>query len=109
MDLAALSTLHQLLLVNALRLEGAWPHAIKAPGKHSPLLEGGGSQPGGPHGMGPDTHPGAQAGCLVPGGKGLLQRGTWKSASGFLTLQIFLRICPRKGLKIALIGVLRGR
>ena len=38
----------------------------------------------------------------------LCQRGTWKSASGFSTLQIFSRICTRKGLKIALIGALMG-
>ena len=32
MNLAALSTLHQLLVGNALRIQGAWPHAIEGPG-----------------------------------------------------------------------------
>jgi hypothetical protein len=75
----------------------------------TPLLGGGGSQQKGAPVMGPNIHPGGQAGCSVLLALNWLsQRGTWKSASGFLTPQIFSRICPRKGLKIALIGALRG-
>ena len=42
MNLAALSTLHQLPVGNALRTQGAWPHAIEGPGNHLPFLGGGG-------------------------------------------------------------------
>ena len=109
MNLAALSTLHQLPVGNALRIQGAWPHAIEGPGNHLPFWGVGARSRRGPHGMGPNIRPGAQAGCLVLlAGECLCQRGTWKSALGFSTLQIFSRICPRKALKIALIGALKG-
>jgi hypothetical protein len=63
-----------------------------------PILGGGGSQSGGPHGMGPNIHPGAQAGCLVLlAGECFSQRGTWKSALGFSTPEILFWICPYKG------------
>jgi hypothetical protein len=71
-DLAALFTLHQLLVVKALRIQGAWSHAIEYPGNHPAHLGGGGTQEKGAPWMGPNIRPGAQAGCLVlgPGGSG---------------------------------------
>ena len=105
MNLAALSTLHQLPVVNALRIQGAWPHAIEDPGNHLAILGGGGSQQKGAPGMGPNIHPGAQAGCLVLlAGECLCQRGTWKSALVFSTLEILFRICPHKGCRVGLIA-----
>ena len=65
MDLAALSTLHQLPVVDALRKQGAWFHTIEGPGNHPTHLGGGGSQQRGPKGMGPNIRPGAQAGYSV--------------------------------------------
>jgi hypothetical protein len=37
-DLAALSTLHRLLVDKALRIQGAWPHAIEGPGNQFAIL-----------------------------------------------------------------------
>jgi hypothetical protein len=66
MNLAALPSLHQLLKGNSLHMQGAWPHAIEGPGNHlPPFLGGGGSHLKGAPSMGPNTHPGAQAGGLV--------------------------------------------
>jgi hypothetical protein len=43
MNLAALSTLHQLLVGNLLRIQGAWPQAIEGQGNH-PLFWGVGAR-----------------------------------------------------------------
>ena len=48
MNLAALSTLDHLPVANALRTQGAWPHAIEGPGKHPAFWGVGARSPGGP-------------------------------------------------------------
>jgi hypothetical protein len=65
MNTAALSTLHKLPVGNALRIQGALASCDRGSRQLPLILGGGGSQERGPYGMGPNIHPGAQAGCLV--------------------------------------------
>jgi hypothetical protein len=102
MNTAALSTLHQMLEGDALRIQDAWPYAIEGPGNQFAIFGGCGlaAQKGAPLDGTHNQTWGPRRMFKFRRLKGCLRRGTRKTALEFSTLEILFRICSYKGCRV---------